>query len=558
MSLRTRLLAGLVVLTAAGLLAAGFATYRAERSFLFGRVDSQVLASVRSVQAQVDLRSGLHRGLPGGAAPLVPGAPIGSTDTGDSDSEGRGDVDTRPPGNYPGGVAGLPLEELADPPGTFGEYINVNGKRVGGVFAVGSSGSKRYLPPPDLPAHFPRSSVRRPRLFTVSAVGEPSLEYRVLAISSDAGPGTTIVAVSMTEIDASLSRLRHIEAIVIGSVLLALAICAWLLIRVGLRPLDRIGATAGAIAAGDLSQRVSPSGGRTEIGRLGLALNAMLGQIEQAFARRQASEERLRRFLSDASHELRTPLTSIRGYAELFRIGATSTPADTRKAMARIEEEATRMGVLVEELLALARLDEMPSTNREPVDLAPLVRDAADDTRAVAPDREVQVSIAGPARQGRSKHIVIGDPHQLRQVLANLTTNALRHTPAGTPIELSLKTTGGVARIEVRDHGPGLPEDSGDAVFERFWRSEPGRERGKAGAGLGLAIVAEIVHAHDGKVSAQNAADGGALFVIELPAGAAGAAGAASPPPRLAEPGAGGAGAALPRSRRAKPGAAGG
>jgi two-component system OmpR family sensor kinase len=538
MSLRTRLLAGLVVLTAAGLLAAGFATYRAERSFLYDRVDSQVLASVRSVQVQVDLRSGLRRGIPSGTPPITQRAPAGSVASGDTG--GPGDVDAGPPDNYPGGVAGLPLEELADPPGTFGEYLNVKGARVGGVFAVGSSGSNRYLPPPDLPAHFARSSVLRPKLFTVAAVGQPNLDYRVLAIPSNAGRGTTIIAVSMNDIDASLSRLQHVEAIVIASVLLALAICAWLLIRVGLRPLDRIGATAGAIAAGDLSQRVSPSGGRTEIGRLGLALNAMLGQIEQAFERRQASEERLRRFLSDASHELRTPLTSIRGYAELFRIGATSTPADTQKAMQRIEEEATRMGVLVEELLALARLDEMPATSREPVDLAPLVRDAADDTRAVAPTREVHVSVAGRTHGGRSQHIVNGDPHQLRQVLANLTTNALRHTPADTPIELSLKTTGGVERIEVRDHGPGLPEDSGDAVFERFWRSEAGRERGKAGAGLGLAIVAEIVHAHDGKVSARNAPDGGALFVIELPAAAA-AAGAATPPPRLTKRRPGGA-----------------
>jgi two-component system OmpR family sensor kinase len=296
------------------------------------------------------------------------------------------------------------------------------------------------------------------------------------------------------------------------------------LIRIGLRPLDRIGETAGAIAAGDLSRRVSPAEGHTEVGRLGLALNAMLGQIEQAFATRQASEERLRRFLSDASHELRTPLTSIRGYAELFRLGATARPADTAKAMARIEEEATRMGVLVEELLALARLDEMPQTIREPVDLAPLVADAGDDARAMAPDRELTVSIDPPPRGAMSEHVVSGDQHQLRQVLANLTANALTHTPAGSPLELRLRSRDGRARIEVRDHGRGLPQDSADAVFERFWRAEPGRERGKAGAGLGLAIVAEIVAAHGGQITAHNAPDGGALFVIELPR-------AAEPPP---------------------------
>ena len=326
-------------------------------------------------------------------------------------------------------------------------------------------------------------------------------------------------------VGASLSRLQEIEAIVIASVLVALAILAWLVIRLGLRPLDRIGATAGAIAAGDLSRRVSPADERTEVGRLGIALNAMLGQIEQAFAKRQQSEERLRRFLSDASHELRTPLTSIRGYAELFRLGAATSPQDITRAMARIEQEASRMGLLVDELLALARLDEMPVTVREPVNLAPLVEDAGRDARAVSPGREISVSIKPDARPAAPTHVVSGDIHQLRQVLANLLANAIKHTPAGTPIELSLQADDGLERIEVRDHGPGLPEDAQDAVFERFWRAEVGRERGKAGAGLGLAIVAEIVEAHGGRVSAGNAVDGGAVFVIEMARIAAGGGG---------------------------------
>jgi len=184
--------------------------------------------------------------------------------------------------------------------------------------------------------------------------------------------------------------------------------------------------------------------------------------------------------------------------------------------MQRIEEEAARMGVLVDELLALARLDEMPVTMREPVDLAPLVEDAGRDARAVSPERQISVSIEPAARSKPAAHVVSGDIHQLRQVLANLVTNAIKHTPAGTAIELSLQSDDGVERIEVRDHGPGLPEAAQDAVFERFWRAEVGRERGRAGAGLGLAIVAEIVEAHDGQVSASNAPDGGAVFVIEI------------------------------------------
>jgi two-component system OmpR family sensor kinase len=211
---------------------------------------------------------------------------------------------------------------------------------------------------------------------------------------------------------------------------------------------------------------------------------------------------------------LRTPLTSIRGYAELFRMGATAGGEGTEKAMARIEEEATRMGILVEDLLALARLDEMPETRREPVDLERLARDAADDAGAAARDREVTVSVDGP-------HVVSGDSSQLRQVLANLMRNALTHTPAATPIELTVSGENGTVAIEVRDHGPGLPQGAQNRVFERFWRSEGGRERGKAGAGLGLAIVAAIVAAHDGTVSARNAPDGGAVFTVELPAPAA-------------------------------------
>jgi two-component system OmpR family sensor kinase len=301
---------------------------------------------------------------------------------------------------------------------------------------------------------------------------------------------------------------------------------AWWVVRLGLRPLDRMGETADAIAGGDLSRRVAPATERTEVGRLGLALNAMLGQIEQAFAERQASEHRLRQFLADASHELRTPLASIRGYAELFRIGAARKPEDTEKAMGRIEDESARMGALVENLLTLARLDQMPDAVRHPVDLTELVRDARDDARAVDPDRPIDLRVGGPVT-------VMGDQSQLRQVLGNLVRNALVHTPAGTAIELGVRSgDGGEAVVEVRDHGRGLPTDDTDALFERFWRADPGRERGRAGAGLGLSIVAAIVDAHGGKASAANAPGGGALFTIVLPA----AGRAADPGAPAAEP----------------------
>ncbi len=492
-SLRARLLLGLVLLAAVGLLAAGYVTYREERSFLLGQVSSEVVGSFSTVEDQVDTVDHLHFAGP------EPGATPGQG--GGADRTGAVSV--------PGGP---PREHQIDPVGTFGEHVSWTGHRSGQPVAYDFKAQYDPLLPRDLTSYVSRIG-SQPRLFDAKARGESGVSYRLMIRPSDVGYGLTVVGISLASTDASLARLETIEAIVIGSVLVALALLGWVVIRVGLRPLNRIGATAGAIAAGDLSRRVSPADGRTEVGRLGLALNAMLGQIERAFAKRRQSEDRLRRFLSDASHELRTPLSSIRGYAELLRRGAAGTAAEREKATLRIEQEAARMGILVEQLLALARLDELPDGLREPVDVAPLVRDAAADARAAAPDREVAISVT------RGSHLVEADPQELRQVLANLVGNALKHTPAGTRVELSLSHRDGYERIEVRDHGKGLPAGAEAAVFERFWRAEGGRGRGKAGAGLGLAIVAEIVGAHGGRVSARNAPGGdGASFVVELPA----------------------------------------
>jgi len=297
---------------------------------------------------------------------------------------------------------------------------------------------------------------------------------------------------------------------VIGIVLLLLGVAGWVVVRVGLLPLDRMGHTAGRIAGGDLSHRVEATDERTEVGRVGVALNRMLDRLEQAFSERRASEDRLRQFIADASHELRTPLTSIRGYAELFRLGAAREPKDVEKAMRRIEDEAARMGVLVDDLLTLARLDQVADAPHAEVDLGALAADAVDDARATAPAREISLD-AEPAT-------VLGDAHQLRQVLANLVRNALVHTPAGSPIDVTVGREDGDVRLEVRDHGPGLPTADAGAIFERFWRAEGGRERGKSGAGLGLAIVSAIVGAHGGRVTAANAEGGGAAFTVVLPA----------------------------------------
>jgi two-component system, OmpR family, sensor kinase len=454
-SLRARLVVALLALAAVGLLLLAGITYFEQRSFQYERVDEQVRDAPGAVLRALGEQGDTQR--------------------------------SPPPGRGPGPGA---------PPGTYGELRSADGRVIASTTLT--FGGEDTGTPPELPADPP--------------TGQPETfgDYRVLEQPLPGGE-SVVVAVPLDEVDATLDRLLLVEALVIVGVLVVLGVAAWFVVRIGLLPLDRMGHTAGRIAGGDLSQRVDETDPRTEVGRLGIALNAMLDRLEQAFADKEASEERLRRFLADASHELRTPLASIRGYGELHRMGALSDDADVRRAMERIEDESARMGVLVEDLLMLARLDEIAGAPHVALDLAPLARDAVDDARAVARDRDIVCRAAGPAG-------VVGDDAQLRQVLGNLVRNALEHTPAGTPVEVTVARDDGVVRLEVRDHGPGLPVDDPGTLFERFWRAEGGRERGRGGAGLGLAIVAAIVDAHGGRVEARNAEGGGAAFVVTLPA----------------------------------------
>jgi two-component system OmpR family sensor kinase len=482
-SLRARLILTLVVLAGVGLLVLGAATYAAQSAFEVNRIDQQASGAVGQAEREFE-RSGADDGT--AARP-----PLGRHDD-------------HGPGGPPGGIG------LA-PAGTYAQQRDATGAPVGSPIVLALPPGETRPAPPRLPAKLSFGEHK-----TVRSSGSSELRYRVYASRTPGDPThMTVVAVPFTEIDATLNHLLVIEGFVISGVLAALAAAAWWLVRLGLRPLDRIAATAGAIAAGDLSHRVERAEPRTEVGRLGLALNAMLARLEEAFAERRASEERLRRFLADASHELRTPLASIRGYAELFRIGAARDAPDVAKAMSRIEDESARMGVLVEDLLALARLDEIRDAHREPVDLTALAGDAVNDARAVAPDREIELRGAG-----NGDVVVDGDPDQLRQVLANLVRNALVHTPAGTPIEVALSAGRKEATLEVRDHGPGLPTKDPSELFDRFWRGDgPARPRSRrgAGAGLGLAIVAGIVHAHGGRAEAADAEGGGARFTVVLP-----------------------------------------
>src|SRR5438309_1976986 len=319
-----------------------------------------------------------------------------------------------------------------------------------------------------------------------------------------------LLVATLANVQSSLRGLLLMVTLISLAVVAGTAVLALLIISIGLRPLRRMGTAAGVIATGDLSRRIEPATPKTEIGRLGLALNAMLSQIEAAFAQRTASEQRLRRFIADASHELRTPLTSIRGYSEMLRRGAGESPADSDLARRRIEEESVRMSALVDDMLLIARLDQGRPLETEPVDLQVIARDAAADARVVAPQREITL-------EAPDKVVVSGDDTRLRQVVGNLVRNALVHTPGTTPIEISVTTLNGTARLSIADHGSGLRTEDRERIFEPFYRADPSRSRDSGGAGLGLSIVNAVVTAHGGRVDLKETSGGGATFEVELP-----------------------------------------
>jgi two-component system, OmpR family, sensor kinase len=424
---------------------------------------------------------------------------------------------------------GLPPGPWLPPPGPGGERGGTGRLRLPSVFLLAitdQSGAVTEMlesplrfgqPGPVLPQWTPEQvATRHMRAVTVPAV-EGGGQWRLVAVPLPDASGSLLVATSLASVDATLSRLTFLELIIGGAVLVALAGVGYVLVRSTLRPLAEVKDTAEAIAAGDLTRRVPEYPLSTEVGQLSGALNGMLAQIESAFRTQQASEmaarnseERMRRFVADASHELRTPLTSIRGFAELYRQGAAG---DVPRLMSRIESEAARMGLLVEDLLLLARLDAQRELTRAPVDLVALAADAVHDARALSPDRKVTLEVAHNERVP----IVLGDESRLRQVLSNLMTNALTHTPPGTPVTVGVATEPGWAVLSVTDRGPGLDAQDAQRVFERFYRADSSRTRARGGTGLGLSIVAALTAAHGGVADLNTAPGAGAVFRIRLP-----------------------------------------
>jgi two-component system OmpR family sensor kinase len=464
LTIRRRLAVGLVVLVAVVLAAVGFATIRALQVFLLDQVDQQL-------QQTSDRLVGPRRG----PADLS-GQPLGTLA-----------VLIGPSGAVDAAVVSVPRGEAPPPPLTDADKQEL------------VSASQQALNDPQ----------------SVDLSGQLG-SYRVVADVLPNGE-TLVTGLPLASVHKTVGRLLLVEVVVVAVALVVVgALGAWL-VRLGLRPLNRITVTARRVAAlpldrgqAALPDRVPVQAPNTEVGQVSEALNVMLGHVDDAFAARAASEQRLRRFVADASHELRTPLASIRGYAELFRRASSADPDDLARAMRRVEGEADRMSELVEDLLLLARLDQGRPLDLKPVDVALLAADALSDAQAADASHRWALDVPPEPL------LVCGDEHRLRQVLANLLSNARIHTPPGTSVRVGVKPDGPWAVVTVQDDGPGFPPDLLPRAFDRFTRADASRSRDSGGVGLGLAIVAAVVSAHRGEVMLRSV-PGDTTILVRLP-----------------------------------------
>lgn len=469
-SLRNRLILASVVLTSLAIVASDFAANAALRSYLISQVDSQLINISNTSLARLD-RAGI--------APLT-------------------DTDDKSPFKILEPLRGVPTATSVTLLDINGELIGQVGGELGGqVFAVTGMSITEALKYKNKP-------------FTIDGDnGTP--DVRALAQVLPTGMGSVVVANSLAEVDKTLTKLRFLFFILGLIALLAIALISRWIIALGLKPLEKVEDTAEAIAAGDLSARLPAAKSDTEVGRLTTSLNAMLGQIEESFAVRVASENKLRRFVADASHELRTPLTAIRGFAELHRQGAIVGEDKTKELINRIEKESIRMSTLVEDLLLLARLDQSREIASDPVDLNTLINEVAISARAAGVDHPIELNLP------MDEIFVLGDSQRIHQVLANLLANARTHTPTGTQIKITAEQGINETTISVSDNGPGLSQADQEKIFERFYRADPARVRsGSEGSGLGLSIVDAVMSAHSGYVSVKSELGIGSTFTLHF------------------------------------------
>ncbi|MFZ0251339.1 MAG: HAMP domain-containing sensor histidine kinase [Acidimicrobiales bacterium] len=500
MSLRLRLLVAVGLIAIVALVVADFATYSALRSSLYQQVDQEL--------AQQPHRLPGTNGFP---------CPSPSSRFDDQGNSGAG----------PGAGSGDGGNDFPNVSGY--NYIAV--VRSSGAVLVGSEcpayvGDHAYRPslPNTITGFTTQPDGEQVAYFTTGSIDPDGPSFRVRAervdVITPSGSQTQAVLVQaqpLTDQNSTLHTLFLTElAVTAGALVLALA-GGWWLVRLGLRPLEDVERTADSIAAGDLDQRVPGADQATEVGRLARALNVMLERIQAAFSARVASESRLReneqhlrQFVADASHELRTPIAAVSAYAELFERGGSERPEDLPRIVSGIRTETARMDRLVSDLLELARLDEGVPMETGPVELVSLASDAVRTATAVGPEWPVQFSATRPVE-------VAGDKDRLRQVLDNLLANVRAHTPPGTTATVHVDQIGDQAKIEVRDTGPGMAEEDARRVFERFYRADTARTRTRGGSGLGLSIVAAIVSAHRGTVSAASSPGNGLVITVLLP-----------------------------------------
>ena len=374
--------------------------------------------------------------------------------------------------------------------------------QIGGQFATSSNLAEfKNLTPQKVVSY-------QGKPFTIRGIDDQA-DIRAIARLLPSGVGTVVISVALDSVEQTLQGLIGIFILISFMVLVAIGFVTRSLIKLSLKPLNRIEETAAAIAGGDLSARLPDVNPRTEVGRLTSSLNTMLSRIEDSFEARTESENKLRRFVADASHELRTPLTAIRGFAELHRQGAVVGEEQTTEFVPRIQKESIRMSTLVEDLLLLARLDQSRELTLDPVDINYLVNEAIASARAAGPEHEITVT------SNANEVFVLGDSMRIHQAIANLLANARTHTPAGSEIKVEIFQDESSTRISVTDNGPGLSLEDQSRIFERFFRADPARVRASGeGSGLGLAIVDAIMKAHGGSVTVDSTLGVGSTFKI--------------------------------------------